>query len=139
MIENASFLYKTAISEVNVNINRIVSKRGFASDYFIFWKCCFSLRTSYKELLWSTNGPNVHIHTFRKPWNFIWGWFDLKRKNQEFLLFFKSLNKHSIQFFTKEFQFKSKTKVKKKWKKNEKKQQASSEQVVFFWINIIDY
>ena len=33
----------------------------------------FSLRTSYKKLLWCTNDPNLHLHTFRKCWSFIWG------------------------------------------------------------------
>ena len=28
-----------------------------------FWKFCFSWRTSYKELIWCTNNPNVHNHT----------------------------------------------------------------------------
>ena len=61
-IKNASFPYKTAISEANVKTNRMVSSkwtyhkgRSFASNYFIFWKFCFSLRTSYKELIWCTN------------------------------------------------------------------------------------
>ena len=43
-IENVSFPYKTAISEVNVKANRMVStkwthrkKRNFASSYFIFF------------------------------------------------------------------------------------------------------
>ena len=42
-IENASFLYKTALLEANVKTNRIVStkwtyhkERSFASNYFIF-------------------------------------------------------------------------------------------------------
>ena len=80
-IENASFPYKTALSEVNVKKNRIKSTkwtcRSFASNYFIFffWKFCFSLRTSYKELFWCTNDPNVNVHTFCKRWDFIWGWF----------------------------------------------------------------
>ena len=44
-IENASFSYKTAISEANVKTNRVVStkwtyhkERSFASNYFIFLK-----------------------------------------------------------------------------------------------------
>ena len=37
----------------------------------IFWNFYFSLRTSYKELTWCTNDPNVHIHTFCKRWSFI--------------------------------------------------------------------
>ena len=37
-----------------------------------FRKFCFSLRTSYKKLIWCSNHPNAHIHTFRKRWSFIW-------------------------------------------------------------------
>ena len=37
-----------------------------------FWKFCFSLRTSYKELICCTNNPNAHICTFCKRWSFIW-------------------------------------------------------------------
>ena len=47
-IENASFPYKTAISEPNVKTNRMVStkwiyhkERSFASNYFIFLKILF--------------------------------------------------------------------------------------------------
>ena len=57
--ENASIPYKTAISEANVKTNRMVSTKwtyhkeeSFASNYFISWKLCFSLITSYKELIW---------------------------------------------------------------------------------------
>ena len=32
------------------------------------WKLCFSLRNSYKELIWCTKNPNIHIHTFCKRW-----------------------------------------------------------------------
>ena len=42
---------------------------------FFFWKFCFSLRTSHKELIWCTNYPNVHIPTFCKRWSFIWHCF----------------------------------------------------------------
>ena len=53
-IENASFPYKTAISEANVMTNWMVNKkwtyhkeRSFAINYFIFWFFFFfSLRTS---------------------------------------------------------------------------------------------
>ena len=38
-----------------------------------FWKSYFSVRTSYKELIWCTNYPNIYIHTFCKRWSFIWG------------------------------------------------------------------
>ena len=40
-----------------------------------FWKFCFSFRTSYKELIWRTNDPNVHIRTFCKRWSFLWRCF----------------------------------------------------------------
>ena len=40
-----------------------------------FWKFCFSLRTSYKELVWCAQNPNVHIRTFCKRWSFIWRYF----------------------------------------------------------------
>ena len=48
MIENASFPYKTAISEANVKTNKMVStkctyhrERSFSSNYFIFLKILF--------------------------------------------------------------------------------------------------
>ena len=80
---NASFPYKTeAISEANVKANRMVStkwayhkERSFASNYYIFPKFCFSLRTSYKELIRCTSDPNAHIRTFCKRWSFIWRCF----------------------------------------------------------------
>ena len=81
-IENASFPPKTAISEANIKINRMVStkwtyrkERSFASNYFIFWRFCFSLRTSYKDLIWYNNDPNAHIRTFCKRWRFVWRCF----------------------------------------------------------------
>ena len=42
-----------------------------------FWKFCFGLRTSYKELKVHihVHYSKVHIHTFRKRWSFIWGCF----------------------------------------------------------------
>ena len=54
-IENASFPYKTAISEANVKTNRMVTTKwtyhrelSFASNYFIFLKVLFQGRTYYK-------------------------------------------------------------------------------------------
>ena len=83
-IENASFPYKTAISEASVKTNRMVStnltyrkERCVASNYFIFWKFCSILSTSYKELIWCTNDPDIHIRTFCKRWSFIWRAFSL--------------------------------------------------------------
>ena len=40
-----------------------------------FWKLFFSLRTSYKELIWCINDPNANIRVFCKSWNFIWRCF----------------------------------------------------------------
>ena len=40
-----------------------------------FRKFCFSLRTSYKELIWYTKHPNVHIQNFQTRWSFIWDCF----------------------------------------------------------------
>ena len=81
-IETVSFPYKIALSEATVKINRVGStkwtcnkERNFVSNYFIFSKLCFSLRTFYKELIWCTNYPNVHIHTFCKGWSFISRYF----------------------------------------------------------------
>ena len=40
-----------------------------------FWKICSSFRTSWKELIWCTNDPNVNIHIFRKRLSLILGCF----------------------------------------------------------------
>ena len=42
---------------------------------FLFQKFCFSLGTWYIELIWCTNHPNVHIHTFQNCWSFTLGCF----------------------------------------------------------------
>ena len=52
-------------------------ERSFARSSLFFWKFCFSIRTCYKELIWSSNYPNICIHTFRKRWSFHWGCFFL--------------------------------------------------------------
>ena len=61
--EDATFPYKTALPEANANTNRMGRTRCFASNYFTFWKFYFGLWTDYKELIWCSNYPNVHIHT----------------------------------------------------------------------------
>ena len=50
-IENASFPYKTAISEANVKTNKMATtkwsyhkERSFANNYFIFQKILFQLK-----------------------------------------------------------------------------------------------
>ena len=58
-IENASFSFRTAMSEANVKTNRMVStkwtyhkERSFASSYFFFFfKFCLSLGARSKELI----------------------------------------------------------------------------------------
>ena len=80
-IENASFPYKTAMSEANIKTkwwlqNGPIKKNGVLPvTTLFFWKFCFSLRTSYKTLISCTNNPNTHIRTFCKRWSFIWRYF----------------------------------------------------------------
>ena len=69
--DNATFTYKIALLEGNVDINRIRStkwvyhKNGVLPvTTLFFWKFCFSLRTSYKELICCTNNPNEHEVSF---------------------------------------------------------------------------
>ena len=84
-IKNATFPYKTALPESIVKTNIMgrsakwtyQKERSFASNYSIFSKVCFSLTISYKEMIWCTNHPKVHIKTFREHWSFIWGYFFL--------------------------------------------------------------
>ena len=54
---------------------------------FFFKKFCFSLGTSYKELIWCTNDPNADIPTFCKWWTFIWrSFFPVSIINWAYLL-----------------------------------------------------
>ena len=57
-IENASFPYKTAISEANVKTNRMVSQNGPVTKNGVlpvttlfFLRFCFSFRAFYEELI----------------------------------------------------------------------------------------
>ena len=78
-IENTAFPFKIALSEANVKTNRMAMIKwtyheawSVASNCFLFfWKICFSFSTSWKELMWCTNDPNVHISIFRKRWSSI--------------------------------------------------------------------
>ena len=79
-IENTTFRNTTTLPEANVKTNRMGStklthhkERSFASNYFIFTKSFFSVKISYKELIWCTNYSGVYIHISRKLWSFIWG------------------------------------------------------------------
>ena len=52
--------------------NAPITKNGVLPvTTLFFWKICFSLRTSYKELICCTSNPNAHICTFCKRWSFI--------------------------------------------------------------------
>ena len=79
-IKTATFPYKTALSKANVKLNWMGGtkwtyhkERSFSITTLFFWKFNFSIRTSYKELIWYTNYQNNHIFTFRKRLSFIWG------------------------------------------------------------------
>ena len=82
-IANTSFPFKTALSEANGKTNRMATTKwtyhkecSFVRNYFSFLKILFQFNNSYKELIWCTNDPNVHIHTFCKRWRFIlWCFF----------------------------------------------------------------
>ena len=81
-IENASFLKKTVILEVNVKTNRMVNtkwtyhkERSFASNHFIFLKILLQFEDLYKNFVWCTHDWNAHIPTFCKRWSFIWRYF----------------------------------------------------------------
>ena len=56
--------------------NGPITKNGvFSVTSLFFWKLCFSLKTSCKELIRCTNNPNAYICTFYKHWSFIWRCF----------------------------------------------------------------
>ena len=56
--------------------NGPITKNGvFPVTTLFFWKFCFIVRTSSKELIRCTNYPTVHIYTFCKRWSFIWKYF----------------------------------------------------------------
>ena len=109
-IKNTTFPYKTALSEVTAKPNRMRSRKWthhkesfFASNYFIFLKICVILRTSYEVLIWCTEYPNVHIHTLRKRWSFIWGCF-FTGSILKVIIYTRFLNSGDYTFFvTKRF------------------------------------
>ena len=69
------------LSKANVKKNRMGSinwtklNRVLPVTALLFQKSYFSLRTLYKEVIWCSNQPSVHFHTFQKHWSFIWGFF----------------------------------------------------------------
>ena len=77
-LENCFVVESTTIESIRQMLRQIewrVQNAVLPVPTFFFWKFCFSTRTCYKALIWSTNYPNVHIHTFPKRWSFIWGCF----------------------------------------------------------------
>ena len=82
-LKTYNFHSKLLFQKKNVTTNRMATtkwtyqkKWRFASNCFIFsLKICFSFRTSYKELIWCTSDPNIHIRIFWKRWSLILGWF----------------------------------------------------------------
>ena len=81
-LKYSSFPYKITISESNVKQilwgvqNGPFTKNGVLPvTSSFFWRFCFNLRTSYKELIWCTNDPNAYTRTFCKHWNLIWWCF----------------------------------------------------------------
>ena len=73
-IQNTSLPYKTAISEANVNTNKIVSSKPITKNKVspVTALLFHNLRTCYKELIWYINHPNARVRTFCKRWSFIW-------------------------------------------------------------------
>ena len=59
--------------ECGVQNGHITKNMVLPVTILFFRKFCLNLITSYKELIWYNRHPNVHIHTFRKRWSFIWG------------------------------------------------------------------
>ena len=74
-IENTIFPYKMFCQkpmleqiEWGVQNGPITKNEVLPVINLFFRKFCFSLKTSYKGLIWCTNHPNVHIHTFWTRW-----------------------------------------------------------------------
>ena len=82
-IENASFPYKTAISEANVKTNRMVStkwtyhkERSFASNYFIFSKILFQIMSLLQRVDLMYQRPKCSYYYFlRAPEFYLTGLF----------------------------------------------------------------
>ena len=99
-IANAKFPRKTAcqmpmLRQMEWAVeNRPIAKNGVLPiTTLYFWKICFNMRTSYKELIWCINYSIVHIHTFLKRLKFIWLCFSRRvtrrGKGEVFTAFFK--------------------------------------------------
>ena len=80
---NASFRYKTAISEANVKTNRMVStkwtyhiERSFASNYFIFLKILFQIMSLLQRVDLMYQRPKCSYYYFlRAPEFYLTGLF----------------------------------------------------------------
>ena len=80
-LENATLPYKITLAEATAKTNRMGSSKNHEEErrkeFFQLLSHFFEnfISTSYQMLIWCTNYWNVHIHTFRKCWSFIWGCF----------------------------------------------------------------
>ena len=82
-IENVSLPYKTVYQKPMVRQiewwvqNGPITKNGVypVTTLFIFWKFYFSIKTSWKELIWCTKYQNTHTPTLCKRQSFIWRCF----------------------------------------------------------------
>ena len=71
------------LEEANVKTNRMGGtkwtnhwEQNLSRNYFIYLLTFFcSFRIFYEDLIWCTNYPDFHIHTFRKYWSFTSGSF----------------------------------------------------------------
>ena len=68
-----------------------------------FWKFYFSLWTSYKELIWCSNAPDVNISIFCRHWSCTWRFFFpvsvIKHNNLQRLIFSRNNYFRSKPFF----------------------------------------
>ena len=56
--------------------NGPITKSGVLSVTALFFgEISFQFKSLLTKLIWCTNYPKLHIHTFRKRWSFIWAFF----------------------------------------------------------------
>ena len=62
---------KPILRQMGVQNARITKSGTLPVTIFFFLNFCVSIRTSYEELIWCINYPNIHIHNFCWHWSFI--------------------------------------------------------------------
>ena len=60
-----------------VQNNPIAKNEVLPVTTLFFLKILFQFKNLLEKLIWCTNAPNIHIHTFRKRWSLPWGCFYL--------------------------------------------------------------